>query len=94
MKLYEFVARIECAVVIAAPDEDTARKEIETWERAWFQTGELKGVVDVDLVDVRLAPKTRNGLRDVAHVVLASPTRSAGRVIDGEEWSEVPNANL
>lgn len=71
-KLFEFVATIQCSVVIAAPDEATARKEIETWERAWFETGTLVGVVDVDLFDVRPAPKTREGQQDVAHVVLAA----------------------
>lgn len=71
-KLFEFVATIQCSVVIAAPDEATARKEIETWERAWFETGEIVGVVDVDLVDVRPAPKTRERQHDVAHVTIAA----------------------
>lgn len=69
-KLFEFVETIQCSVVIAAPDESTARKEIETWERTWFETGEMLGVVDVDLVDVRPAPKTKEAQQDVAHVVL------------------------
>jgi len=77
-QLYEFVARIECAVVIAAADEDTARLEIETWERAWFETGEFRGVVDVDLFDVRPAPRAREGQQDVAHVVLIGNTKAKG----------------
>lgn len=71
-KLFEFVATIQCSVVISAPDEATARNEIEMWERAWFQTGTIVGVVDVDLFDVRPAPKTREGQQDAAHVVLAA----------------------
>lgn len=71
-KIFEFVATIQCSVVIAAPDEAIARKEIETWERAWFETGEMVGVVDFDLLDVRQAPKTSKAQQDVAHVVLVS----------------------
>ena len=69
-KIFEFVATIQCSAVIAAPDEATARQCVETWERAWFETGEIVGVVDVDLTDVRPAPKTREGQDDVAHIVL------------------------
>lgn len=70
MKLFEFSARLQCAVVIAAPDEETARKEIETWEHAWVETGVLQGVVDVELADVRPAPETEAEQEDVAHVVI------------------------
>lgn|GEM_PF-6166308 len=70
LKLFEFSARLQCAAVIAAPDEATARKEIETWERAWVETGALVGVTDVELTDVRPAPRTRTGLEDAADVVL------------------------
>lgn len=76
-KLFEFVATIQCSVVVAAPDEATAREEIETWERAWFETGEMVGVVDIDLLDVRQAPKTSKAQQDVAHVVLSKRTEAS-----------------
>jgi hypothetical protein len=52
-KLFEFTAHVRCAAVVAADTEEEARKAIETWERAWFETGDVVGVVDVDLFDVR-----------------------------------------
>lgn len=75
-KIFEFVATIQCSAVIAAPDEATARQCVETWERAWFETGEIVGVVDVDLTDVRQAPRTKEGQEDAAHIVL---TKRAGQ---------------
>ena len=75
-KIFEFVATIQCSAVIAAPDEATARQCVETWERAWFETGEIVGVVDVDLTDVRPAPRTKEAQEDVAHIVL---TKRSGK---------------
>lgn len=75
-KIFEFVATIQCSAVIAATDETTARQCVETWERAWFETGEIVGVVDVDLTDVRPAPRTKEVQEDVAHIVL---TKRAGQ---------------
>ena len=75
-KIFEFVATIQCSAVIAAPDETTARQCVETWEHAWFETGEIVGVVDVDLTDVRPAPRTKEVQEDVAHIVL---TKRAGQ---------------
>jgi hypothetical protein len=45
-----------------------ARAEIESYERAWFETGELIDVFDVDLLEVR-EPKGSD-LKDEAHVVV------------------------
>ena len=67
-KLYEFSASVRCGVVIAAVSEKEARKEIETYERAWFETGDFKEVDEVELVDVR-EPKSSD-LNDEAHVVV------------------------
>lgn len=52
-KLYEFSALVRYHAVIFADNEEDARKEVETWENAWHDTGEIGEVVDVDLVDVR-----------------------------------------
>lgn len=52
-KLYEFTALVRYAAVIYADSEEDARAEVETWENAWHDTGEICEVVDVDLVDVR-----------------------------------------
>ncbi len=67
-KLYEFSALAHCTVVVAAADELAARKEIETYHDAWFKTGSVGEITDVDLVDVR-DPKG-NDLSDEAHVVV------------------------
>jgi len=66
-KLYEFTALLECSYVVAAEDEKTAREAIETFERAWFESGDFIGVCDVDLVDVREADP--DCLEDLAHEV-------------------------
>lgn len=52
-KLYEFSGLVRYSAVIYADSEEEARKEVETWENAWHDTGEIAEVVDVDLVDVR-----------------------------------------
>ena len=66
-KLYEFTALLRCSVVVAAKTEKDARKEIETYEREWFETGEFIDVSDVNLFDVR-KPKSKD-LSDEAHVI-------------------------
>ena len=66
-KLYEFTALLKCSYVVAAEDEKTAREAIETFERAWFESGDFIGVCDVDLVDVREADP--DCLEDLAHEV-------------------------
>lgn len=67
-KLYEFTALVSCAAVIAADTEIEARKAIETWERAWFETGEFTGVSDVELSGVKDADQ--GSLEDLAHEVV------------------------
>ena len=66
MKLYEFSALCKCNVVIAAKSEQAAREEIKTYERAWFETGELIEVSDVELEDVRESDYPE----DDAHVIV------------------------
>jgi hypothetical protein len=65
MKLFEFTALVRCALVVAAEDEEIARKEIETYERTWFEIGSFIEVSDVGLIDVR----DTNDPDDDAHVV-------------------------
>jgi hypothetical protein len=52
-QLYEIVALVQYAVVIFADSKEQALKEVETWENAWHDTGELVGVSDVEVADVR-----------------------------------------
>ena len=69
-KLYEFTALLKCSLVVAADSEEQAREEIKTFEAAWYETGDVVGVVDVDLFDVR-DPSTQNPveLKDLAHII-------------------------
>ncbi len=76
MMLYEFCALVRCGVIIAAESEDIARKEIETYTRAWFETGDFLEVLDVELTDVR-KPKT-DDFDDEAHVSIAPTNTEKG----------------
>ena len=76
-KLYEFSALVRYSAVIYADSEEEARKEVETWENAWHDTGEIAEVVDVDLVNVR-------ELRADAPIVEANLDISRSAVADGE----------
>ena len=67
-KLYEFTALIECSYVVAADNEKAARDATETYERAWFESGDFIGVSDVELVDIRDAPE--DNLEDLAHEIV------------------------
>lgn len=68
MKLYEFDAMARCIVVVAAESEEIARKEVDSLERAWFETGDFIEISDVELVDTR-EPKS-DDLEDEAHIVV------------------------
>ena len=70
-KLYEFTALVNCDIIVAANSEAEARKEVETYEQAWFETGDFVGVYDVDLFDIR-EPDSQDEdvLNDLAHVVI------------------------
>ncbi len=68
MKLYEFTAMAQCAVVVAAESEEEARKEVDSLERAWFETGDFIGISDIELIDSR-EPKS-NDLEDESHIVV------------------------
>lgn len=68
-KLYEFTALIECSVIIAADNEKVAREEVETYEKAWIETGDFTGVAHFDLAGVR-STGTEDDLNDLAHVVI------------------------
>lgn len=76
-KLYEFSALVSYSAVIYADSEEEARKEVETWENAWHDTGEIGEVVDVDLVDVR-------ELRDEDPMIEANIDISSRAVAAGE----------
>ena len=67
-KLYEFTALLECAYIVAADTEENAREAIKTYEKAWIESGDFIGVLDVDLVDVRDADQ--DCLEDLAHEVV------------------------
>lgn len=68
MKLYEFTAMARCDLVVAAESEEEARKEVDSLERAWFETGDFMDISDVELIDVR-EPKS-DDLKDEAHIVV------------------------
>jgi len=65
-RLYEISACLNCHVVVSADSEETAMECVATWERAWCATGEIVGVSDVALFDVR--EPTSPDWRDDAHV--------------------------
>ncbi|MFH1984823.1 MAG: hypothetical protein ABIL58_23525 [Pseudomonadota bacterium] len=67
-KLYEFTANLTCAYVVAAETEGAARQAIETFERAWFESGDFIGVSDVELAGVRIADQ--DCLEDLAHEIV------------------------
>ena len=70
-KLYEFTALLECSIIVAAENEESARKEIETYEKAWIETGDFVGVQDVDLFDVKNPDsQDEETLNDLAHVIV------------------------
>jgi len=71
-KLFEFVVLIKCAAVVAAETEEQARTAVETWERAWVETGDIIGVIDgPDLADIREPhSQDKEALRDEAHEVV------------------------
>ncbi len=66
-KLFEFTALLECAYVVAADDEKSAREAIKTYEKTWFTSGDFLGVQDVQLSDVRDADQ--DCLNDLAHEI-------------------------
>jgi hypothetical protein len=70
-RLYEFTASLECAIVVAAESEKAARDELMTYEKAWIDTGDLVGVKNISLFNIR-DPETQDEdeLEDLAHVVL------------------------
>jgi len=67
-KLYEFVALLKCAYVVAADDEKSAREAITTYERTWFESGDFIGVSDVELSDIREIEQ--DSLEDLAHEIV------------------------
>ena len=67
-KLYEFTALLTCAYVVAADDEKAAREAIKTYERTWFESGEVIEISDVQLSDIREADQ--ESLKDLAHEIV------------------------
>ena len=68
-KLYEFTAVVSCGYVVAADNEDAARKAVETFEHAWFDSGDIIGVSDVKLVCVT-DNVDQDCLEDLSHEVV------------------------
>jgi hypothetical protein len=52
-KLYEIVAHLKYAVVVAATSKEDALKQIELWEQCWHDNSDFIGVSDVEVTDVR-----------------------------------------
>jgi hypothetical protein len=70
LKLYEISASLSCHATILAVSKADALKEVETWEHAWHETGELVSVDDVDMFDVRSLKAT--DWQDEAHCSTAA----------------------
>jgi hypothetical protein len=53
-RLYEFTQELRCAVVVYASSKKKALQALDTWERAWVDTGEILGCTGTpDLVQIR-----------------------------------------
>ena len=75
-------ARFVCSAVIHADSEAEARTEVETWENAWHDTGDMNEVVDVDLTDV--CDLRASDPMDEAHVAItrrAEAWRNSGAIM-------------
>lgn len=70
VKLYEIVALVKYAVVVAAVSEADAMQQIQGWEQCWPTSSDLIGVSDVELTDVR--DVRASDLEDEAHEVTAA----------------------
>lgn len=70
-KLYEYKALLECSVIVAADNENAAREEVKTYEKAWIETGDFVEATSITLLSV-LNPGTEDEdvLNDLAHVVI------------------------
>ena len=66
-KLYEFSALLNCHLVVAADDEESARAAVESLEGAWYETGDFIEVSDVDLVDIRTVDPS--DIEDLSHEI-------------------------
>lgn len=77
LRLYEITALVSYSVVIVAESKEAALKEVETWENAWHDTGEMIGVSNVDVLDVRKMKVKLADWDDEAHVY----TPKAGEAI-------------
>ena len=88
LRLFEIRALVSYHAVILAESEKAALNEVETWQNAWHDTGELVEVSDVEVFDVRPMKSELQDWSDDAHCY----TRVAGDAIraafDDEENAE------
>lgn len=77
-KIYEISALVCYHAVILADSEDSALAEVDTWENAWHDTGELVGVSDVEVFDIR------DGEASDANVVARKCTHPTRRALKKE----------
>lgn len=77
LRLFEISALVSYHAVILAESKEAALKEVETWENAWHDTGDLVGVSDVDVFDVRPMKSKLEYWNDEAHCY----TEKAGEAI-------------
>lgn len=65
--LYEYVAEIRVSIIIAADEKDDAFAKIKDWGyESWISEGEIVGVNDVDLLDMRTVECA--DVDDVSHI--------------------------
>lgn len=83
LRLFEIRALVSYHAVILAESKEAALKEVETWENAWHDTGDLVGVSDVDVFDVRPMKSKLEDWDDEAHCY----TPAAGKAIREAENS-------
>lgn len=80
MKLYTIDALLKCSAVIAAESEAAALAEVESWERAWVDTGDIIGVADSPEVTEIQEITDGDDLSDLAHAVVNA---AGGRTDEG-----------
>jgi len=67
-KLYEFSALVQFNYVVAADSEESARKAIDGFEKAWCDSGDFICVSDVSLSSVRQV--SQDCLEVLAHEIV------------------------
>jgi len=78
VRLYEIVALVKYAVVVAATSKDEALKHIETWEKCWPTSSDFIGVSDVELMDVRKLTDAEDEAHEVTESARAAIAKAEG----------------